>query len=206
MNLMKVARTIVFAAGLVAIAPFANAAPQSAPRAVVEQFHDALLGVMKDAKNLGFDGRRSKLAPAVERSFDLTYMAQVATGNAWSDMQPQQRDELIELFRRMTVSTYASRFAGYSGQQFEITGIQETPRGDVLIRTNLTNGADRVPIDYLVRKVGDTWKIADIYFKRISELAMRRSEYSSVIRRSGVDALLQSLETKVKQIETGRDG
>ena len=43
-------------------------------------------------------------------------------------------------------------------------------------------------------------------FKRISELATRRSEYSSVIQRSGVDALLQSLETKVKQIETGRDG
>ncbi|MFO0996774.1 MAG: ABC transporter substrate-binding protein [Alphaproteobacteria bacterium] len=202
---MTVARTMILAASLVALAPLVHAAPQGAPRAVVEQFHDALLGVMKDAKSLGFEGRRSKLAPAVERSFDLTYMAQVATGSAWSNMQPQQQDELVELFRRMTVSTYASRFTGYSGQQFEIVGIQETPRGDVLVRANLTNGSEQIPIDYLMRKVDDNWKIADIYFKRISELATRRSEYSSVIQRNGVDALLQTLEAKVKQIEAGRN-
>lgn len=206
MKLMNVARTLVLATSLVALAPLASAAPQGAPRAVVEQFHDALLGVMKEAKSLGFEGRRSKLAPAVERSFDLTYMAQVATGSAWSAMQPQQQDELVELFRRMTVSTYASRFTGYSGQQFEILGIQETPRGDVLVRTNLSNGTEQIPIDYLMRKADDGWKIADIYFKRISELATRRSEYSSVIQRNGVDAFLQTLETKVKQIESGRNG
>jgi phospholipid transport system substrate-binding protein len=188
---------------LITLAPLANAAPQGAPRAVVEQFHDALLDIMKEADALGFDGRRTKLAPAVERSFDLSYMAQVATGRAWSSMQPQQQDELVELFRRMTISTYASRFTGYSGQQFEIVGMQETPRGDVLVRTSLMNGREQVPIDYLMRRVDDEWKIADIYFKRISELATRRSEYSSVIQRSGVDAFLQSLESKVKQIEAG---
>ena len=48
------------------------------------------------------------------------------------------------------------------------------------------------------------WKIVDVYFKRISELATRRSEYSSVIRREGVPALLQTLENKVKDIESGK--
>jgi phospholipid transport system substrate-binding protein len=177
---------------------------QQSARTTIEQFHADLIGVMKEAKTLGFEGRRTKLQPAVERTFDLQFMAQYATGGAWDTMQPAQRQALVDLFRRMTVSTYASRFTGYSGQEFKTVEAKENGK-DVLVRTMLRTGeGEDVAIDYLMRAREGSWKIVDVYFKRISELATRRSEYSSVIRREGVPALLQTLENKVKDIEAGK--
>lgn len=200
-------------AGLVALIPAvasaqqiaAAPAQQAAAQQVVEKFQDQLLGVMKNADSLGLDGRRAKLTPAVEQTFDLKYMAQISVGPAWETMTPAQRDELVELFRRMTVSTYAARFKGYSGQTWKVEAAQATPQDTIYVRTVLTDpGKDKVAIDYLLRSSDGTWKVADVYLSRISELAVRRSEYSAVVRRDGVDKLLATLEKKVKDVEAGR--
>ena len=186
-------------------APAASAQPQAA-KAVIEQFHDQLLGVMREAKTLGFEGRRNKLGPTVDRTFDLPFMAQFATAGGWDAMQPREREAIVQLFRRMTISTYASRFTGYSGQEFRTVEATETPNKDVLVRTVLKNtGKDGdVAIDYLMRANDGAWRIVDVYFKRISELATRRSEYGSVIRREGVPALIASLEQRVREIEAAK--
>lgn len=178
---------------------------QTAARQVIEKFQDQLLAVMKNADSLGLDGRRAKLSPAVDRTFDLKYMAQISVGPTWETMTPAQRDELVELFRRMTISTYAARFKGYSGQTWKVESVQATPQDAIYVRTVLTDpGKDKVAIDYLMRSTDGTWKVADVYLSRISELAMRRSEYSAVARRDGVDKLLATLEQKVKDVEAGR--
>lgn len=183
----------------------AEPAQQTAARQVIEKFQDQLLAVMKNADSLGLDGRRAKLSPAVDRTFDLKYMAQISVGPAWETMTPAQRDELVELFRRMTISTYAARFKGYSGQTWKVESVQATPQDAIYVRTVLTDpGKDKVAIDYLMRPADGTWKVADVYLSRISELAMRRSEYSAVARRDGVDKLLATLEQKVKDVEAGR--
>jgi phospholipid transport system substrate-binding protein len=54
-----------------------------------------------------------------------------------------------------------------------------------------------VDIDYLMRRDGDAWRIADVYLSgTVSELAARRSEFSSVMRRQGVDGLIAVLNRK----------
>lgn len=200
-------------AGLLALSPAVvsaqqiAAAPdqQAAARQVVEKFQGQLLNVMQNADSLGLDGRRAKLTPAVDQTFDLKYMAQTSVGATWETMTPAQRDELVELFRRMTISTYAARFKGYSGQTWKVEAVQATPQDAIYVRTVLTDpGKDKVAIDYLLRSSDGTWKVADVYLSRISELAVRRSEYSAVARRDGVDKLLATLEQRVKDVEAGR--
>ena len=194
---------LAFLAAVIGLAALPSPVEAQQPRAVVEQFHDQLLAVMKNAKTLGFEGRRAKLAPAVERTFDLAFMAQFATAAGWDAMQPQQRATIVELFRRMTVSSYAARFNDYDGEEFSTIEAVETPNKDVLVRARLKGTDEDVMIDYLMRSTDKGWCIVDVYFMRISELATRRSEYGSVIRREGVPALLASLERKVKEIENG---
>lgn len=209
---MKRLLRIGLIAGFTALAPVIASAQQlaaapdqqAAAKQVVEKFQDQLLGVMKNADSLGFEGRRAKLAPAVEQTFDLSYMAQVSVGSTWETMTPAQRDELVQLFRRMTVSTYAARFKGYSGQTWKIESVSATPQDTMYVRTVMNDpGKDKVAIDYLLRSSNGTWKVADVYLSRISELAVRRSEYSAVARRDGVDKLLATLEQKVKAVESG---
>ncbi len=194
---------LAFLAAVIGLAALPSPVEAQQPRAVVEQFHDQLLAVMKNAKTLGFEGRRAKLAPTVERTFDLPFMAQFATAAGWDSMQPQQRAAVVDLFRRMTVSSYAVRFNDYDGEEFSTLDTTETPNKDVLVRARLKGTDEDVTIDYLMRATDKGWRIVDVYFMRISELATRRSEYGSVIRREGVPALIASLEHKVKEIENG---
>ena len=45
------------------------------------------------------------------------------------------------------------------------------------------------------------WKIIDIYLNgTVSELALRRSEYSSMIKREGFDSLIVALNDKITDL------
>jgi transposase-like protein len=51
--------------------------------------------------------------------------------------------------------------------------------------------AEPVKVDYLMRRNGEAWLIADIYFDgAISEVATRRSEFAAISRSQGIDGLI----------------
>ena len=71
-----------------------------------------------------------------------------------------------------------------------------------MIKTRLVQPKDdAVQLNYLLRKSDQGWKIIDVYLSgTISELASRRSEFSSVMRRGGVAALIDQLHKKTAQL------
>ncbi len=172
----------------------------------IQQLHEALLGAMRRAEELGFEGRVRELRPVIERTFDLNFMAEKATGRTWSELDPQQRERMVRVFERMTVATYAARFDGYDGQRFEVLGNRSSIAGTRLVHTHLLPGGGRDPIQltYRLHETDASWQVIDVFLKgTVSELAMRRSEYAAVIRREGFDALIAALEEKVRKLETG---
>lgn len=180
-----------------------EAVPAKSPRLVIEEFHSVLLEVMQDADTLGFEGRRERLAPEIDKAYNLPLMLQWIVGpKTWSEISDDQRERLLSAFKRMTLNIYASRFDGYSGQHFKTVEERDGMRDDILVRTELVGTAgNNVALDYLLREEDGQWRIVDVFFKRISELATRKSEYSSVIRRQGIDALIDELESKANEIE-----
>src|SRR5438309_1845172 len=62
-------------------------------------------------------------------------------------------------------------------------------------------GSDPVKVDYLMRRSGEAWLIADIYLDgAISEVATRRSEFAAIIRTQGVDGLIAALNRKADML------
>lgn len=194
---------VVLAAVALAPAPPAAAAQspevKAAARQVIVSFYDTLLAVMRNAKALRFDGRRAKLAPAVRASYNLPVMARASIGRQWRALTPAQRKTLVAAFSRMSVATYADRFDGYSGEKLEVKDVADGPRGTLLVRTHIVKSdGDVVKINYLMRKYDDKWRIIDVFLKgTISELATKRSDYGSVMRRQGFDALISTINAKV---------
>src|SRR4051812_46834417 len=81
----------------VAMWPAASRAQTDSPAAkTVTQFHDGLLDVMKQAKQLGFEGRAKKLEPLLDKTFDLPLMARLAIGPQWSSLTPEQQKKLSD--------------------------------------------------------------------------------------------------------------
>jgi phospholipid transport system substrate-binding protein len=54
-----------------------------------------------------------------------------------------------------------------------------------------------VKVDYMMRRSGDSWLIADIYLDgAISEVATRRSEFATILKQDGIDGLIAALNRK----------
>lgn len=187
---------------LVTLSSPAAQAQASAPEAVVDRFHAVLLDVMKAAKTLGFKGRAERLKPAIEQTFHLRVMIQIATGGAWRQASDKQKAGLTAAFAALSTATYAANFDGHSGEKFETVGTRPGPQDTTLVDTKIVKASGSpVEITYVAKQAGSGWKIVDVVVdKGISELAVKRSEYAGVLKKSGVDGLIAVLNRKADEL------
>jgi len=210
MRSTKIFAVLLLAAGLGLAAPvaFAKIKPaanaDAAPSTVVKNFYDTLTGVMKDGDNLGFAGRYKKLAPAIKASFNLPLMTRFAVGPDWRKANAGEQQQLISAFSDFSVATYANRFAKYGGEQFEVIGQKPASGGGTIVETKLTPGDGGAPVtlNYLMRQDDQgSWRIVDVFLDgAISELATRRSEFTSIVEHDGIPALVNELGEKSRQM------
>ena len=184
---------------LLIAAPLAQpAAAASDPQDVVRSFYGVLLGNMREGRVLGESGRLARLAPVVDRSFDIPAMTRLAIGPSWASLTPAQQQQLIAAFGHYVAATYADQFDTYSGEQLQVTG--ERPLGaDVVVETRIVKSkSDVTRLDSLWRQDQGGRRISDVYLDgSISQLAVHRSEFHSILRREGVDGLVIALNREV---------
>jgi phospholipid transport system substrate-binding protein len=167
-------------------------------KTTIDGFDSVLLDVMKNATKLGYKGRYDKLAPVIMQTYDLPLMTRISVGPEWTSLTPDQQAKITEAFKALSIATFASRFDGYGGETFQITG--ESPAGtdDIVDTKMLRPNDDAVDLNYRLRKTGDDWKIIDVYLSgTISQLANYRSEFSTTLRTKGADGLVQLINDKV---------
>jgi len=193
---------LLWSLAAVAAADDSSDTPATPPSTVVDSLNDTLLGVMKDAEELGYPGRCDRLSPVVKNLFDIPFMAQKSVGRHWNTTGEDERQHLLETFAGFLVANYAGNFDGYSGQSFETLGEEPSTRGTMLVRTRLLEpDGEATRLNYRLRPVDGEWKIIDIYLNgTVSELALRRSEYSSLIQREGFDSLIVALNQKIANL------
>jgi phospholipid transport system substrate-binding protein len=174
------------------------------PQANVRGFYDTLLGTMKNGQILGQSGRYARLVPVVDRVFDVASMTRLAIGSSWATLPPAQQQQLIEAFRHYIAATYADRFDSYSGEQLQVTGEQRY-NADVIVQTKIVKSdGETTTLNYLMRQNQGSWRISDVYLDgTISQLAVQRSEFNSILRREGVDGLVMALNRKADLLSRG---
>ena len=197
-----------FAAAVLLLLASGAAADPAAPPApdaeqatrLVEGLHEVMLGVMKQAGELGYEGRLARLQPAIESRYDFAFIAEKSVGLAWKDLDTAQRAKLVDALGRLAGANYAARMAEFSGERFETIGTESASQGTILVRTRvLDEGSEPIPLDYRLRGTPDLGlRIIDVFYDgTVSELAMRRSEYAALLKKGGIDALLEALEKKI---------
>jgi phospholipid transport system substrate-binding protein len=200
-----ISRRLILAAALAAAAALPlrlAAAESSSPAATVSSFYDTLLGVMKEGPALGFRGRVDRLAPAIRRSFNFALMTRLMVGLQWANLTPEQQQRLVAAFSDFSIAIYASRFDDYSGERFEVDPNPTPTTGGVVVHSKLVKSdGEPVELDYLMHEANDAWQIVDVYLSgTVSELATRRSEFSSVMRNGGPEALVDLLQKKAAEL------
>ncbi|MBF6650932.1 ABC transporter substrate-binding protein [Methylobacter sp. BlB1] len=167
-------------------------------RQVVEKFQAELIGVMKNGKQLGYSGRYEKLKDPVSNSHDLTKIARIVVGKEWEKLTEDQQQKLVEVFSRLSIASYAHNFKDYSGESFVFDSEEETARGGVVVHSHLVvPGEKDVKFDYMLKEKGPSWRIINIIANGVSDLALKRSEYTAILQREGFDALIAKINEKI---------
>jgi phospholipid transport system substrate-binding protein len=189
-------------AALLGVACLTPALATTEPQQVVERLNAALLAVMRNAADLGYEGRYQELKPVIQESYDFPFMIRVAVGPAWRELEKDQRERITELFTDMSIATYAARFDGYDGERFEILGDEPAPRDTVLVHSRIVLSEEEpVELSYLLKEFDGNWRIIDVLLdSRYSELARQRAEFAAVSRSGGVPDLVATLQRKIAQL------
>jgi phospholipid transport system substrate-binding protein len=167
----------------------------------VQGLYDALLSTMKSGRTLGGSGRFAQLAPVIRSSFDVASMARLSVGPSWSGLSEAQRREVTESYGRYISAIYADRFDSYNGQKLEVTGEQPASFGLLVKSRIIKSNGEPVEVDYVMRQIGESWLIADIYLdSAISEVATRRSEFAGILKTQGIDGLIAALNRKADML------
>jgi phospholipid transport system substrate-binding protein len=171
----------------------------------VRNLNKGLQEVLLAANELDYAARYQRLAPLLSEAFDFQFMARQAIGQEWEKLTPEQQRAWTETFRDLSTATYANRFDRANGQSFETLGAEPAPHDTVLVHSRvLEPGKEAVDLSYRLRQSGGRWQVIDVLLKgKVSELALRRSEYSAVLKREGFDALLSAARRKMDQLATG---
>lgn len=188
---------------LLCVAGFGAArAAEATPSEIVERLNGVLIEVMRGAEALGFQGRYARLAPVLSASFDFPWMARISAGRHWRALDEATRGRFVEAFGKLSIATYAARFDGYGGERFEVLSEAPGRRKTVLVRNHLIKSdGEAVALDYLLKAAEGGWRVVDVFLDgKYSELALKRSEYGSVIKNHGFEALIQSLDDKAAQL------
>jgi phospholipid transport system substrate-binding protein len=180
------------------LAPVVTPAADTAAK-VVEALHSELLIVMKQAKELGYAGRYQRLAPRITASYDFPYISKVVVGRYWRSFSAEQKSQFIEIFSKLSIATYATRFNGYSGERFKTISGEELKRGQRLVKTVLikANG-EEIELDYILHRKNNQWLIINVVAEGVSDLSLKRADYTSYLKKNGFDALLKKLDEKIQ--------
>ena len=180
------------------------AVAEAPAEATVDDFHQTLRQVMVEAQTLEFAGRQRVLAPKLASSFDLAYIAERVSGRHWRDWNEEQRGQMRDTFTALTVATYAARFDGYAGEAFKVTGSEPLKKQRVLVRSELLSAdGDAVALDYVLHQTNGDWRIINVVAEGVSDLSIKRADYSTVLKSAGFEELMNRLDEQIDGLAAG---
>lgn len=131
--------------------------------------------------------------------FNFTKMTRSAMGRYWRRASDEQKTVIVEQFRELLVRTYGVALLNYSGQEIEYLPVKpssDKKRVTVQTRVSELKSGPEIPVDYRLVQDGDSWKVYDVVIDGMSLVSNYRSSFSGQIRRSGINGLIKTLQSR----------
>ncbi|MBT3535382.1 MAG: ABC transporter substrate-binding protein [Rhodospirillaceae bacterium] len=146
------------------------------------------------------EAREAQFRDLLSNGFDMPFIARFVLGKHWRKATPQQRADYQALFTEFILQSYSRRMGGYSGESFSVAGARAAGKKDVLVRTKIVRpGGPPIKADWRVRPKDGQYRIIDIMVEGVSMAVTQRSEFNAVVRRGGMQGLLQALRARTEK-------
>lgn len=200
-----------FLTGALASAALLFVVPSAGPAAGVE---DAARKFIESLGDRAIHALTKQEVPRRERvkrfrhlfneNFAVADIGQWILGRYWRKATENQRGEYLALFEDLMVVSYVDRFTAYAGEKLTIT--KTLPAGDAaaIVFSEIVRpaGGPPVRVNWRVGVKDEAYKIVDVIVEGTSMSTTLRSDFGSIIRRSGgeVAGLIDELRKKTKSL------
>ena len=167
------------------------------PAAVINNLGNRALEVL--GKNATPAQRVARFHELFREDFDVPGIARFVLGRYWKTATPEEQEEFVKLFEDYIALVYSNQLAAYSGEKLKVTG-SRTSAEEAIVASEIIRptGSPPVKVDWHLTDRNGTYKIRDVTVDGISMAVTQRSEFASVIQRSGgqVAGLIAQLREK----------
>jgi len=102
---------------------------------------------------------------------------------------------VIGALTRYSAARLAQEFDSFTGQSCAVDAAVQTRGVDKLVKSRILQpGEAPAALNYRIREYGAAWKIVDIYYDGVSQLATERADFAAVLRSGGPAALVRRLD------------
>ncbi len=152
--------------------------------------------------------RNTRFRELFVANFDVTALGKSALGRYWQSASADERTDYLKVFEDYVVMTYAVRFREYSGEKLQVGDVTNAAGEGLLVKSQMVrpNGQPPVRIDWRLINSASSFKIVDVVIEGVSMVQTQRSEFASVVSRSGgkVGGLITELGEKTKTLHASQ--
>jgi phospholipid transport system substrate-binding protein len=172
------------------------------PEATVATLQKGLVHVAHERPAATVDERYRALEPLIVATHDLPYIAEFALRRQWSGLAEADRQRFVAAFQRLSVMTYAARFAKVGPESFRPIAVgMADAAGRVQASTAIAReGQPDVTLEYLLQQGDEGWRIVNIVADGVSDLALKRAEYQRLYASGGLEGLLTELAAQTERL------
>lgn len=203
------------AAALAAAAP-AIALAQAAPAAAAAQQGSASKVVLDNSTRIltTLEQRRTEfknnnaalkqfINSEMDKSFDRDYAARLVLGVHGRGASDGDVKLFADAMADNLMQRYGTSLLTFEGKP-QVRVKSETPlpggRGAKVSTELLRSGGDPIPVDYLVRNVGGTWKIFDVMVEGVSYVQTFRNQFDTPLRTKSIAQVAADLRNGSMQV------
>ena len=190
---------MALALGLSVVSPLSHAFAADADPAVarVQSLDDAIAQAARKGELRG-----GKMRQTLDQAFNLAVMAQVAVGATWSTLSAPDRASILESLSRYTEARFAHEFKDYGGAPMVIDPNVQTRGLDKLVRAEVREpGEAPQKIGYRLREYGGQWRVIDVIYNGVSQLATQRADFADALQNGGAAALVKKLDAATAKLK-----
>ncbi len=137
--------------------------------------------------------------------FAVRSIGKFVLGRYWKKATEEERSEYLKLFEDLMVVSYVDRFARYAGEALQVKKARGENKSTVTVFSEIMRpgGAKSIRVNWRIGTNGKIYKVLDLVVEGTSMSNTLRSDFSSIVRRSGgkVAGLIKELHNKTTALK-----
>ena len=148
------------------------------------------------------EAQQQKLRLILEQLFDFHEFSRRVLAANWKKFTPSQRETFVRVFTEFLGKFYMGKLQEKYKNERLIYERQEfkSPRR-ALVHIKVVWKGQKIPVDLLMVKRKEQWKVYDIQFLGISAVRNYRAQFKSLLSKETPDQVIERMRERIRKIE-----